>query len=169
MRGSNPRQTYHPTPFKFKNMALLLYQIKSLYSDSIFKPEALQMKKSKRNKRRQMFHFSWRVMLCKCANALNDLVPCWQGNPGVGKAVNPWYPFLWLFLLFLNLFTAVLAAYGSSQARGQIGAAAAGLYQNHSHTGSKPHTCDLQQPQILNPLSEARDRTSILMETTSGP
>ena len=30
-------------------------------------------------------------------------------------------------------------AYGSSQARGQIGAAAAGLDHSHSNTGSKPH------------------------------
>ena len=29
-------------------------------------------------------------------------------------------------------------AYGGSQARGVIGAAPAGLYQSHSHTGSKP-------------------------------
>ena len=37
---------------------------------------------------------------------------------------------------FFLLFRAVPAAYGASQARGQIGATAAGLH--HSHTGSQP-------------------------------
>jgi len=45
------------------------------------------------------------------------------------------YFFLFLFLLF----RAIPEAYGSSQARGQIGAAAAGLNHSHSHTGSEPH------------------------------
>ena len=44
--------------------------------------------------------------------------------------------------------------YGSSQARGRIRAAAAGLH--HSS----------QQRQILNPLSEARDQICILMDTS---
>ena len=48
---------------------------------------------------------------------------------------------------FLLLLRTTPAAYGSSQARGRIRAAAAGL----------PHS--LQQGQILNPLSEARDGT----------
>ena len=34
---------------------------------------------------------------------------------------------------------AVLAAYGGSQARGRIGAVAAGLLQSHSNARSKPH------------------------------
>ena len=42
-------------------------------------------------------------------------------------------------------------AYGGSQARGRIGAAAASLHHNSG------------QHQILNPLSEARDRTGNLM------
>ena len=52
------------------------------------------------------------------------------------------------------LFRAVPVAYGSSQARGRIGAAAAGLH--HSS----------MQCRILNPLSAARDRTHILMDTS---
>ena len=43
-------------------------------------------------------------------------------------------------------------AYGSSQARGRIGATAASL--GHSNMGFDPHlqpTPHLQQPQILNP------------------
>ena len=42
-------------------------------------------------------------------------------------------------LIFIFLFTAASVAYGSSPARGQIGAAAASLYDSHSSTGSEPH------------------------------
>ena len=59
-------------------------------------------------------------------------------------------------------------AYGDSQARGGIGAVAAGLHRNHSNTGSD--LSDLQhsswQCQILNPLSEARDRAHMLMDAS---
>ena len=40
--------------------------------------------------------------------------------------------------LFVWLFRAVPIAYGGSQARGPIGAAAAGLHHSHSSTRSKP-------------------------------
>ena len=55
---------------------------------------------------------------------------------------------------------AAPAAYGGSQARGQIGAVATGLRQSHSNVGSEPQ---LMQHGILNPLSKARDRTHNLM------
>ena len=44
------------------------------------------------------------------------------------------------FFLFLSfcLFSAVLEAYGGSQARGQIGAVASSLCQSHSNEGSEP-------------------------------
>ena len=42
------------------------------------------------------------------------------------------------YLLFFFLFRATPVSYGSSQARGQIGAAAAGLYHRHSNSRSKP-------------------------------
>jgi len=42
-----------------------------------------------------------------------------------------------VFCVFL-LFRAALVAYGSSQARGGIGAAAASLHHRHSNIGSKP-------------------------------
>ena len=51
-----------------------------------------------------------------------------------------------LFVLFF-LFRAIPIAYGSSQARGQIGAAAAGLHYSHSNTGSKP--CLQPMPQLV--------------------
>ena len=43
------------------------------------------------------------------------------------------YLFIYLFLLF----RAKPTAYGSSQARGQIGAVAAGLHHSHSDAGSE--------------------------------
>ena len=53
-------------------------------------------------------------------------------------------------------------AYGGSQARGRIGAVAAGLRQSHA-MWDLSHVRDLHhspwQRRILNPLSEARDRT----------
>ena len=61
-------------------------------------------------------------------------------------------------------------AYGSSQARGEIRAAAAGLHHSHSRAGSKL----LLQPTLhleimlgsFNPISKARGRTRILMITS---
>ena len=66
---------------------------------------------------------------------------------------------------FVCLFFALRAtprAYGSSQTRGRIGATAAGLHHScicHLHHNS-------WQCRILNPLSGARDRTCILMDTS---
>ena len=45
-------------------------------------------------------------------------------------------PVIYLFIL---LFSVASAAYGSSQARGQIGTTAAGLHHSHSNVGSEPH------------------------------
>ena len=56
--------------------------------------------------------------------------------------------FVFCFLFFLGLFAfsrATPMAYGGSQARGPIGATAAGLHQNHSNAGSEPHL----QPTLL--------------------
>ena len=60
-------------------------------------------------------------------------------------------------IIFFFLFMAIPVAYGSSQARGWIGVAAVAYVP-------QPHQC-----QILNPLSQARDQTHLLTETTSGP
>ena len=66
---------------------------------------------------------------------------------------------------------ALPLAYGSSGARGQMGAAA----EAYTTTTATPDTrcicelhCSLLQCQILNPLSEAKDQTHILMETMLG-
>ena len=66
---------------------------------------------------------------------------------------------------FFFLFRAKV--YGSSQARGGIGAAAVGLHHSHSNAGSNP--CLWPTPQFtamldLNPVSEVRDQTCILMD-----
>ena len=53
----------------------------------------------------------------------------------------------------------------------KIRAAAASLHHSYSHTDPS-HVCDLhhssQQHWVFNPLSEARDRTHILVDTISG-
>ena len=62
---------------------------------------------------------------------------------------------VWVLFLFFCLFRAAAAAYGSSQARGQIRAVAAHLYHSHSSVGSKPHLLpipQLQQRRIINPV-----------------
>ena len=61
------------------------------------------------------------------------------------------------FLFLFCLFRAVPVAYGSSQARGQLGAVAAGLHHSHNSTRSEP---------VLNPLNKAREWTRVLMDTS---
>ena len=50
-----------------------------------------------------------------------------------------------LFLSCLFFLRAAPKAYGSSQARGQIGAAAASLHHSHSNARSKPHPQPMPQ------------------------
>ena len=45
----------------------------------------------------------------------------------------------YLFIYLFCLFRAAPAAYGGSQARGRIGAAAISLQHSHSDEGSEPH------------------------------
>ena len=66
---------------------------------------------------------------------------------------------------------AAPAAYGSSRARGQIGAAAASLHHSRRKTGFELHLQpmpQLWQHWILNPLKEASDQTRILTDTMLG-
>ena len=73
-----------------------------------------------------------------------------------------------LFVCFL-LYRATPAAYGSSQARSQMGATAASLH--HSYSNARFEPC-LQlhhskwQCQIFNPLNGAKDQTCILTDTS---
>ena len=72
----------------------------------------------------------------------------------------PSYPF--------NIF--IFAAYGGSQASGQIGAVAAGLNATATATLDLSLICDLHhslwQHRILNPQSKAMDQTCILMDAS---
>ena len=57
-------------------------------------------------------------------------------------------------------------SYGSSQARGPVGATAAGLCHSHSNVRSEPHLRlyhNSRQCQIINSLSQVRDQTRNLM------
>ena len=72
-------------------------------------------------------------------------------------------------LLFTPLFRAKSAAYGGSQAKGKIGAVAAGLHHSRSKVGSS-HIWDLHHSSghcwILHPPNEVRDPTSLLKDTS---
>ena len=50
-----------------------------------------------------------------------------------------WYFVGFFVFVFVSLFRATSVAYGSSQPRGHIGAAAAGLRHSHSSTRSEPY------------------------------
>ena len=66
-----------------------------------------------------IFHFyGWVIVHCIC----------------IGVCLYIHITSSFLFFVFL-LFRAVPVAHGNSQARGRIGAAAAGLYRNHSNMG----------------------------------
>ena len=69
----------------------------------------------------------------------------WRTNV-VGTSV----PFGFFVLFCFLLFRATPAAYGSSQARGCIGAAAAGPRHSHSNVGSKPRLQPI--PQLMATL-----------------
>ena len=70
-----------------------------------------------------------------------------------------------VFLFFFSfIFGSSPAAYGSSQARGQIRDAVASLHHSHSNARSELH---LQTtPQLVATLSKAKDWTHILMDTS---
>ena len=50
-----------------------------------------------------------------------------------------WVLILFIYLVYFCLFTAALAAYGGPQARGRIGATAAGRHHSHSSARSELH------------------------------
>ena len=49
------------------------------------------------------------------------------------------YIYVSIYFFPFLLFTATPTAYGGSQARGPVGATAAGLCHSHSNTRSQPH------------------------------
>ena len=68
------------------------------------------------------------------------------------------------FFFFFFLFRTAPMAYGSSQARDWIRAAAAGLHHSHSNVGSELYLW--LTPQLPTRLNEARDRTCVLLDTS---
>ena len=88
-----------------------------------------------------------------------------QGSGGRGRRIKD-LPFLFSFFFSFLLF---LVAHGSSQARVWMGAAAASLHHSPATQDLSPDF-DLhhgsRQRWILNPLSEARDQTRVLMGTS---
>ena len=68
---------------------------------------------------------------------------CRPWAPMVSKPCLTLHLFFWSFCLFLSRSPA---AYGGSQARGPVGAVAAGLRQSHSNAGSEP--CLWPTPQL---------------------
>ena len=77
--------------------------------------------------------------------------------------------FEFVFAFFFWLFRATLLAYGSSQAKVRIRAVASSLHNSHRNLDLS-HICHLLhsswQLWILNPLSESKDGTCILMDTS---
>ena len=64
--------------------------------------------------------------------------------------INAFLKHTFIYLLFyfmFLLFRASSTAYGGSQARGQIRAAAAGLYHSHTSAGSEPRL--RRTPQLM--------------------
>ena len=76
---------------------------------------------------------------------------------------------LLLLLFFVCFFRAAPVAYGSSQARGRIGAQLP-AYTTATATQDVSCVCDLhhssRQHWIFNPLRDARDRTRVLMDAS---
>ena len=62
-------------------------------------------------------------------------VDAWMGMIFCRKSIF----FVFYFYFYFCLFRATPVAYGGSQARGQIGAVAAGLRPSHSNASSEPH------------------------------
>ena len=97
----------------------------------------------------------------------------WKQNPVLVSLQSLRVPSVFVcfvcWLVCVLVFRAAPAAYGSSQARGQIGAKAASIHHSQ-RIQELNHICDLhhssQQRWIPDPLSEARDQICILMDTS---
>ena len=99
------------------------------------------------------FHYSWFIVVCQ-----------FLLNSKVTPATQMESICVFFFLFCLSVFSrATPMASGGSQATSLIRAVATSLRQSHSNTGSEPWVYNLHysswQYRILNPLSEARDRT----------
>ena len=99
---------------------------------------------------------------CPCSIRTSTPTPCPISNQLLLQASA--------FFFFLRVAPA---AHGSPQARGGIGAAAAGLYHGHCNAAQIQAESTMEyhswwQRWIFNPLREAKDHTCILTDTMSG-
>ena len=90
-------------------------------------------------------HLCWFIR--KTASGFRGEILCVSGMHFYGPRLLAKFESLWtifrkMIFFFFGIFRAVPIAYGSSQARGQIGATAAGLHHSHSNAGSEP-VCSL--------------------------
>ena len=99
----------------------------------------------------------------------NLMVPSWICFCCSTTGIPLFFTFFFFFLVFFVFSRAAPMAYGSFQARDQIGNTVL-TYTTATATQDLSHVCELhhssRQCQILNPLSEARDQTCILMDTS---
>ena len=75
---------------------------------------------------------------CRARAVLVTTVSPTPSSSGPDQA-GVWFVVCFFFLSFCYFSWAAPAAYGGSQARGLIGAVAAGLHQSHSNLGSELH------------------------------
>ena len=62
-----------------------------------------------------------------------------EKNQDLGKSIrNQYFMYVCIYVCLFAIYWAAPMVYGGSQARGRIGAVAAGLGQSHSNAGSKP-------------------------------
>ena len=99
------------------------------------------LRKSKQNKPLPAYGNSWLIFPTPVVDL--TLRKKWHLLP-------KWVDELHTTFFFSGLFRATAKAYGSSQAGGPVGAAAASLHHSHSHVGSKPHLWPT--PQLTAPL-----------------
>ena len=72
-----------------------------------------------------------------CLFSSGNEVRCTGRGLGLFMEVISFFLFFFFFVFFFAFSRATLVAYGGSQARGPIGAAATGLRQSHSNAGSE--------------------------------
>ena len=65
------------------------------------------------------------------------IIEQWRKGDPCYKVAKTWLKYILVFVLFCFV-RAITATCGSSQAKGQIGATAAGLHHSHNNAGSNP-------------------------------
>ena len=80
--------------------------------------------------------------------------------PSISFRPNEYSKILFFFLRVTGV------AYGSSQVRGRIGATAASLHHSNARSKATSVTYTIAHGNAHNPLSKARDRAHILMDTS---